>query len=423
MAGRYRWRRARAARDERGPLNVMFVLTECLRGGAEVLLLELLRHLDREEFSPRVATLKKPGPFGEAVHDAAPLTSEWLKHKYDAGVIGRLARHMRETATDAVITVGTGGDRMFWGRLAAWRARIPVILSAIHSTGYPQGIELANRLLAPVTDGFIACARRHARYLIEYEHCPAERVFAIPNGVDTHRFRPRDRVLARARMGWDASVPIAGIVAALRPEKQHVLLIEAWADVVRRLPEAQLVIVGDGSERPAIEEAVARHQLHASVTLLGCRDDVPELLPAFDVMVLSSKMEANPASTLEASACGVAVVAPDVGSLPETVVPEKTGLLYPGSDRVALVEALLKVLEDRSWAARLGEAGRRFVQKHFALEVMVCGYERLIEGLYDAAWTGQPFLPEDLEEALANVSPQATEKSGAVEEGPVKTRP
>ena len=420
MARRHGWRRARVARGGRGPLNVMFVLTECFRGGAEVLLLELLRHLDRARFAPRVATLKKPGSMGKAIGDAVPLTSEWLKHKYDARVIGRLARHMRETATDAVVTVGTGGDRMFWGRLAAWRARVPVILSAIHSTGYPHGIELANRLLTPITDGFIACARRHARYLIEYEHCPAERVFAIPNGVDTRRFRPRDRVLARARMGWDAAAPIAGIVAALRPEKQHVLLIEAWADVVRRLPEAQLIIVGDGSERAAIEEAIARHRLHASVTLLGCRDDVPELLPAFDAMVLSSKMEANPASTLEASACGVAVVAPDVGSLPETVVPGKTGLLYPGSDRSGLVEALLKVLGDRSWARRLGEAGRRFVQEHFALEVMVCGYERLIEGLYEAAWTGQAFRPEDLEVALANIprctaSPSAPLETSSVE--------
>ena len=199
------------------------------------------------------------------------------------------------------------------------------------------------------------------------------------------------------------------------------MLIEAWADVVRRLPEAQLVIVGDGTERAAIEEAITRHRLHASVTLLGCRDDVPELLPAFDVMVLSSKMEANPASTLEASACGVAVVAPDVGSLPETVVPGKTGLLYPGSDRAGLVEALLKVLGDRSWATQLGEAGRRFVQEHFALEVMVCGYERLIEGLYDAAWSGEPFLPEDLDEALANLSPQVTEKSDSLEASPVET--
>ena len=421
MTPRHRWRRARAARDERGPLNVMFILTEYLRGGAEVLLLDLLRHLDRSKFVPRVATLKQAGPMEEDVAAVAPLTSEWLRHKYDVGVITRLARHMRETATDAVVTVGTGGDRMFWGRLAAWRSRVPVILSAIHSTGYPQCIERANRLLTPITDGFIACARRHARYLIEYEHCPAERVFAIPNGVDTHRFRPRDRVLARARMGWDARAPIAGIVAALRPEKQHVLLVEAWGDVVRRLPEAQLIIVGDGSERTAIKEAIARHRLHASVTLLGCRDDVPELLPALDVMVLSSKMEANPASTLEASACGVAVVAPDVGSLPETVVPGKTGLLYPGSDRAGLVEALLKVLGNRSWAVRLGEAGRRFVQEHFALEVMVCGYERLIEGLYGATWTGQPFRPEDLEAALANISPQGIEKSDSLEASPVET--
>ncbi len=394
------WNQPHLPRAERGPLGVMFVHTELLLGGAETLLLELIQHLDRQRFSPRIALLQRPGPLGETAAEQVPVTTGWLKHKYDGRVVHRLARHMRQTKTDAVITVGTGGDRMFWGRLAAWRAGVPVILSAIHSTGYPHGIERANRWLTPITDGFIGCARQHANYLVEHEHCPKNKVYTVYNGVDVTRFQPRDRRVVRAELGWDAEIPIAGIVAALRPEKQHRLLMEAWADVVHDLPDAKLIVVGDGDERRSIEAAVGRLKIGRSVELLGRRDDVESILPALDVMVLSSKMEANPASTLEASAAGVAVIAPEVGSLSETIVPHRTGLLYPGSDRTELAAALLRVLGDRAWAAELGLAGREFVEQRFSLQVMVGGYERLIEGLYDASLTGRPFLPADLDRAM-----------------------
>lgn len=409
------WRRPLLPREQRGRLGVMFIHTELLLGGAETLLLELIRHMDRSRFAPRIALLQRLGPLGEAAAAEVPLTTGWLKHKFDAMVVRRLSRHLRETETDAVITVGTGGDRMFWGRLAAWHARVPVILSAIHSTGVPHGIELPNRWLTPITDGFIGCARQHSRYLVEQEGCPSHKVFTVPNGVDVSRFRPGDQEAARARMGWSPEWPIAGIVAALRPEKQHVLLIEAWSRVVEVLPRAKLMIVGDGPERTAIEQARTRYQVEDSVWMLGRRDDVPDLLPALDVMVLASKMEANPASTLEASACGIAVVAPDVGSLGETVVPEETGLLYPGSQPEALAAALVRVLSNRPWARRLGVAGRSLVAQRYSLEVMVGGYERLIEGLYDAAWTGKRFLPADLDEgkprASASEKPQDSARS------------
>ena len=88
-----------------------------------------------------------------------------LAHKYDFAVLGRLTRLLRQRRIDAVVTVGTGGDKMFWGRLAAWLAGVPVICSSLHSTGLPDHVEWPNRLLAPITDAFIAVAEPHGRYL------------------------------------------------------------------------------------------------------------------------------------------------------------------------------------------------------------------------------------------------------------------
>jgi glycosyltransferase involved in cell wall biosynthesis len=96
---------------------------------------------------------------------------------------------MRQRRTDAVVTVGAG-DKMFWGRLAARIAGVPVICSALHSTGWPDGVGRLNRLLTKITDAFIAVAGHHGQYLIEQERFPAAKVHVIRNGIDSQRFSP-----------------------------------------------------------------------------------------------------------------------------------------------------------------------------------------------------------------------------------------
>ncbi|MHB8900179.1 MAG: glycosyltransferase [Thermoguttaceae bacterium] len=400
--------------EDRGPLRVMFVHTEMVVGGAETLLAELLRKMDRDRFLPELCCLKRLAELGEVLAEEVPAFTGLLRNKYDLVVLQRLTQLFRERRIDAVVTVGTGGDRMFWGRLAGWRARTPVILSALHSTGDPVRVEPLNRLLSPITDGFIGCARTHSAYLVEGERCPEAKVFTIWNGVDVSRFRPRDRAAMRARLDLPTDVPVAGIVAALRPEKQHVLLIDALARVVRSLPGAILLVVGDGVEREKIAARVSALGLAANVRMLGTRHDVPKILPAMDVMVLSSRMEANPASTLEASACGLPVVAPNVGSLPETVLDGKTGILCRPNDPAELAHAMLRLLSDLPNACAMGEAGRTLVCRQFSVEVMVLGYERLIEGVYRAACRGERFTPERFDRTMdAEIQRIGSQHAGA----------
>ena len=386
--------------EDRGPLRVMFVHTEMVVGGAETLLAEILRKMDRDRFQPELCCLKRLAELGKVLSQEVPTFTGLLKNKYDVGVLWRLTRLMEKRHIDAVVTVGTGGDRMFWGRLAAWRAQVPVILSALHSTGYPVYVERMNRMLAPITDGFIGCAKSHSEFLVNGEKCPRSKVFTVWNGVDVERFRPRDRGVMRANLGIASDSPVAGIVAALRPEKQHVMLIEAMARVVAEVPKALLVIVGDGIEREAIEAKVSELGLAQNVRLLGTRHDVPEILAALDLKVLSSKMEANPASTLEAAACGLPVVVPHVGSLPDTVVDGETGLLCQPNDPAALANGMLQIFSDRRRAEEMGQAGRELVCRRFSVEAMVGGYERLIDEVYRAASQGDRLTPEHFDRVM-----------------------
>lgn len=360
----------------------MFVVTSMPVGGAETLLVNLVRRMDRDRFAPELCCLKELGPLGELLADEIPVFSQMIRGKYDLRVLWRLAKLFRRRRVDAVVTVGAG-DKMFWGRLAAWRAGVPVVASALHSTGWPDGIGRLNRRLTRITDAFIGVAAPHGKHLVEVEGFPAAKVHVIPNGVDTDRFRPLppDESL-RAELRLAAGDPTVAIVAALRPEKNHALLLHAIAKVRERLPNVKLLIVGDGPERSGIERLAAELDITNAVRMLGNRNDVGDVLALADLFALSSRMEANPVSILEALSCEKPVVAPRVGSIPETVRDGETGCLVSPNDADEMAERIASLLTDEATRRRLGANGRRLVLDAWSLDGMVRGYERLISGIY-----------------------------------------
>ncbi len=380
---------------DRGPLRVMFVITCMPVGGAETLLTEVVRRMDRERFSPELCCLKRFDRLGEELSREVPAFTGLLSQKYDVTVLWRLARLMRRRRVDAVVTVGTGGDKMFWGRLAGWLSGVPVICSALHSTGLPDHVEFSNRLLAPLTDAFIAVAEPHGRYLAEHEGCPAAKVVVIPNGVDAERFSPRppnERLLEELNL--DPAAPVAGIVAGLRPEKNHEMFLRVAASVCERLPAARFLVVGDGPERAKLESLAASLGVADAVRFLGTRCDVEEVLSLVDVLLLSSHMEANPTCVLEAMAAGKPVVATRVGSVAETVLPGKSGYLVGPGDWQAMAAYALELLGDCQRAEEMGRAGRQQAIARWSVDRMVRGYEDLIAGVYAAKTRGRSPKPE-----------------------------
>lgn len=370
-------------REDRGPLRVMFVITSMPVGGAETLLVELIRRLDRSEYVPELCCLKHLGPLGEVLAREVPAFTGLLAHKHDFAVLWRLTRLLRRRRIDAVVTVGTGGDKMFWGRLAGWLARVPVLCSALHSTGLPDHVELPNRLLAPITDAFIAVAEAHGRYLVEHEGCPAAKVRVIPNGVDVDRFCLRQPNPAlRRELGLPEGAPVAAIVAALRPEKHHELFLRSAALIRRDVPDARFLIVGDGPRREVLEHLAAGLALGDAARFLGTRQDIPEILSLVDVLVLTSHMEANPVSILEAMASEKPVVATRVGSVPETVLEGKTGCLVAPGAAGEVAARVVELFRDPLRARALGRAGRQHVLAHWSIQRMVQGYQDLIGGIY-----------------------------------------
>ena len=363
----------------------MFAITSMPVGGAETLLANLVRRMDRAQFAPQLCCLKEVGVLGEELVREMPVHCRMLRNKFDVRVLPRLVRLMRRERIDAVVTVGAG-DKMFWGRLAAWLAGVPVIASALHSTGWPDGVGRLNRLLTPITDAFIAVAAQHGQFLVQHERFPPDKVRVIPNGVDTDRFQRCEstRRQLREALSLPTEAPVCGIVAALRPEKNHSLFLKAAAIVHQQLPQAHFLIVGDGPERNRLQSESEQHGLARRVHFLGTRNDIPELLSTLDLFALTSDNEANPVSILEAMSVQLPVVATDVGSVSETVKHGITGFLTEPGDEVAVAGRWQELLSDVPRAGQLGQAGRDSVVDSWSVQSMVSGYERLIAQTYDS---------------------------------------
>lgn len=380
---------------ETRPLRVMFLSTSMPIGGAETLLVNLVRRLDRSRIEPLIGCMKQKDVLGEQLGKEFPVFEGLLKHKYDFAVTGRLKRLFRDQRVDALVTIGAG-DKMFWGRLGAYRANVPVILSALHSTGWPDGVGRLNRMLTGITDGFIAVARQHAQYQIQQEKFPKEKVFLIPNGIDTDQFvfDETRRAQWRAEVGIEPDAPVVGIVAALRPEKNHDLFLESAKRALESMPQTRFVIAGDGPERPRLEKLSQETGIASKVHFVGSTQDIPGVLSMIDLFALSSHNEASPVSIMEALSCQRPVVSTDVGSIAESVLDGQTGFLVPAGDGEQMANRWVTVLSDPALGQRLGEQGRQHIVENSSLDRMTEGYTELVEELYDRK-TGGPASVEN----------------------------
>lgn len=375
------------------PLNIGFVITSMPVGGAETLLVNLMRSFDGARIRPQVICLKDKGVLGEEISGEFPVHSQLIRSRWDAGVLLRLRELLHREQMSGVVTVGAG-DKMFWGRLAARSMKLPVVISALHSTGWPDGVGRANRLLTPLTDAFVAVAHAHGQFLVDFERFPAEKVHVIPNGIDTQRFQysASARSAQRSVWGWDESTPVCGVVAALRPEKNLQLFLRAATLVLRDLPTAGFVIVGSGPEEAGLRAAATELGIADRVRFLGMRKDTPEILAGLDLFALTSDNEASPVSILEALSVERPVVATKVGSVPETVLENETGFLVPTGQAEPMAAAWLKVLSDRELGRQLGQTGRQRVVNHHSLQSMTNGYMDLIESIFTAKTQRTRFL-------------------------------
>lgn len=378
------------ASADREPLRVLFLLSSLSGGEGALPVRELLERLERDRFSPEVACLRALGDVGEEIAGKVPVAFDFIRHDYDIRVLSRLTNHLSKRKIDAIVTVGAGST-MFWGRLAAYCARTPVVLSSLHLASWLEGVGRLNRALTPITDGFIAGLDAHGRFLSEQQSIPAEKIHVIANGVDVGHFR-RDLAAGssiRDRFQIPIDAPICGTFAALQTEDNHDTLLKGASFIRSRFPDVRFFVIGDGAVRQRIQELARSRGLSDSVHFFGACDDLSSVLSAVNVLALTSRMEGTFTSILQALSCGVPVVGPRTGSTPPFLVDGETGHLVTPNDAEDLAAKVSHFLSEPDAADRMGKHGRHIVESNWQVTATVDGYQRLITQIYDSK-AGKP---------------------------------
>jgi glycosyltransferase involved in cell wall biosynthesis len=271
------------------------------------------------------------------------------------------------------------------GTLAAYHlgergCRRPAVLSTVHSSRV-RCLEDRNTLrqLTPLMDRLIAVSRAIERKIVE-ESREGAPVSLIYNGVDLQRYNHQQPCCTlHEDYGIDEKSPIVGVVARLEAEKGHRTLLDAWPAVLASVPDAWLLIVGEGSERNALESQTAELGIAHRVVFTGRREDVPAVTAALDIAVLPSYREAQGLSVLEAMALSRPVVASAVGGIPEMIEDGVSGLLVPAGEPEPLAAAIVRLLTDHPLADTIARRGHELVHERFCVELMV----RAVSDLYD----------------------------------------
>jgi glycosyltransferase involved in cell wall biosynthesis len=368
-------------------------------GGAQVSVQNLVTRLDPQRFDVEVISLSD-GPAVRRLR-AAGVTTHVVDELDDSAAVARVVELFSERPPEIV------HNHMFRAEVVGTRAALaiadqgmarPFIVSTIHSSRVRSATDRALlRRLTPSMDRLIAVSRSIIAKLVA-EGRTAASVDLIYNGVDLKRYEYTEACCTLPEeYGFPEGTPLVGVVARLEPEKGHRTLLDAWPAVLAKVPDAKLLIVGEGSQRAALEAQAEDMDLlgehctgdrcvgtrgarpDAKVLFTGLRDDVPAVTAALDVAVLPSYREAQGLALLEAMALRRPVVATNVGGVPEMVQDGVTGLLVPPHDAAALGATIARLLTNHPLADMLARAGHDFVHENFALDEMV----RAISAIYD----------------------------------------
>jgi glycosyltransferase involved in cell wall biosynthesis len=292
---------------------------------------------------------------------------------------------MREQRFDVVHTHKFGSN--FWGMLIGRAARVPVLIAHEHTWSYrgnPLRAFLDGHVIGRLATRFVAVSPADAERMVSYEGVRRDKVVMIPNAYVPSVGAPH--VDLRGELGIGPSVPIIATAAVFRPQKALHVLLEAHALVLERIPDAQLVIAGDGELRGELERRARELGLVGQVHFLGRRQDVEAILQAADVAALSSDFEGTPLFMLECMANRTPLVATAVGGLPSVIESGSSGILVPPRNPAALAEALGSLLLDPARRKQIADAAIRRLGP-FQIDVVAERFAALYEALIEEART------------------------------------
>jgi len=352
------------------------------RGGGEEALVGLLPQLRRQGIDC-VAAVGGEGPVGPRLRSIGIEVREvdLMRSRFDPWAPLRLRRVVRKAAPDLVHNHGTRAA--YFSSLAALAAGFPPTIYTVHGLSYRKDVawfirpalRAAERIACRGARGVVSVSATNLDELVARGFVARENVLQVHNAVDSARFSPGDRTIARRRLGIPDNAFVVGSVSRLVPQKA----VGDLVDAVASLPGVVLIVAGDGPDRRSVEERA--QVLGGRAVFLGERNDVPDLLPAFDLFALTSRWEGEPIALLEAMAVGIPAVATATNGSREILESSGAGVLVEIGSVAGIAEAIARLRGNPEVLRAMSQAGREAIRSRSYAAVadrLIRFYERFV---------------------------------------------
>jgi glycosyltransferase involved in cell wall biosynthesis len=364
-------------------------------GGAERVARDQLVALDPERFERLLFVSRPPDPrdptCATVVEDLRRqgVAVRFLRRrfKYDPLAWWPLFAALRRERVDVLHAHSFGQNA--WASVIGRLTRVPARIAHEHNwafTGRALRPLIDRGLIARYASAMIVVSQEARRRMIEIERIEPERLVLLPNGI--RALPPGDGTRVRAELGIGDDDPVIGTVCIIRPEKAVDVLVRAAGLLAAELPGLRVLVAGDGPDRARVETLARQLGLQDRVLFTGARTDVPDVLAAMDVAVLSSDYEGIPLSILEFMDAGKPIVATRVGGIPEVIEDGVHGVLVPPRSEGALAAAVSGLLGDRAAAREMGARARDRCRREFSLDRTVERLQELYEQLHSSHGNG-----------------------------------
>lgn len=366
------------------PTNLLYITADLDVGGTQRHLIQLASCL-RNDYNIQVLTFKD-GILRKEL-DFLNIPVYVLKVGGDLGGktvgLARLVQFLRRRHFQLVHSLL--GTATIYGPIAAAIAKVPVKVCSQRNTGYWLTSRFKKAfskwVYSHLVDYVCVNAAIIREIIVREWNVPWTKVTFIPNGIDLQKcfmaVSRRDEI--RARLGCGSSEVLLGLVATLRPIKGIEYAIMATHLLINSGINVRLAIVGDGPERELLQQIAREKGCADHVLFLGFHPNPLEVIPAFDIAILSSLTEGFPQAVLEYMACGKAVVATAVGDLPQLIQNGETGFLIPPRDAKALAEAIMVLILNKNLRDAIGQRAREKVEREYSLSTMITRYKEIYQ--------------------------------------------
>jgi glycosyltransferase involved in cell wall biosynthesis len=370
------------------PVPVLHIITRLIVGGAQENTMYTAALLDKSLFQVEVISGPQTGSEGSLIEEVRghgisltilPDMLRQVNPLHDLRALFQIARRLRAGNFTIVHTHSSKAGIL--GRLAARMAGVPIIVHTIHGWSFHNHMSplarwtyiVLERWCASFTDALIVVAQPDIQKGLQASIGRPEQYHMIRSAIPLEDFNPsqHDRKTIRQELGLPPNVPVLGNVGRFSEQKNPLEWVRVAGRVGRQLPECRFLLVGDGSLRPHVEAKLKGEGLGERTIITGLRRDVPRLLSAMDVFLLTSLWEGLPRVIPQSLAMGIPVVAGRAGGIIDVITDGQNGYLCDPGDLDGLTSRCLELLKNPALRATMGERGRELAVREFDIKKMV----------------------------------------------------